>query len=64
MKPKRGRPRILVACPYCRGKYGVAEFRAHLPRCPSKPARPEQHERPRARLPGPMVALDSTAGAD
>ena len=41
MKPRRGpgRPKILVRCPFCRVKYGVAEFRAHLPRCPLRPAK-------------------------
>jgi len=63
-KRARGRPRILIACPWCQAKFGVAEFRRHLPRCPSKPSTPESQKRPRARLPRPMSVLDTAAGTD
>jgi len=31
-----GRKKILIQCPFCYREFGVAELRAHLPRCPKR----------------------------
>lgn len=34
-----GRPEVLHRCPHCKEKFGLRRLRAHMPRCPKKPAK-------------------------
>jgi len=35
-RPGAGRKKKLTACPFCRRKLGVVEFRGHFSRCPKR----------------------------